>query len=166
MEATEETIASLEDMLATDKKIDYTAEISTLRKRLLKLKRYYESLFDSLVDMEENQNRFLTEGQLRYIHIVTNRADRLLRSVLNLRDYVTQVREAYQAQMDISLNQTMKLFTVITAIFLPLTLIAGWYGLNLAMPEYLFPYSYPIVIGVSLAIAAGCIVYFKKNNWF
>jgi magnesium transporter len=47
---------------------------------------------------------------------------------LNLRDYVTQVREAYQAELDISLNNIMKIFTVITAFFSPLTLLVGWYA--------------------------------------
>lgn len=166
LEQIEEEIATLEDMLAMDASTDYIDKISILRKRLLKLKRYYESLFDAFVDMEENENGLLSKEQLRHLHIVTNRADRLQHSVLNLRDYVTQVRESYQAQLDISLNQTMRLFTVISAIFMPLTLIAGWYGMNLAMPEFNSPYSYPIVIVVSIAIAVGCLVYFKRKKWF
>ena len=68
--------------------------------------------------------------------------------------------------MDIELNETMKVFTVITTIFLPLTLIAGWYGMNLNMPEYASPYAYPAVILVSLLVVVGEIVYFKKKKWF
>ena len=75
--------------------------------------------------------------------------------VLNLRDYVTQVREAYQAQIDINLNKVMKIFTVITSIFLPLTLIVGWYGMNLKMPEYSWVYGYPFVIGLIVVTAEG-----------
>ena len=76
------------------------------------------------------------------------RVDRLFHSVLNLQDYVTEVREAYQAQVDINLNQLMKLFTVITTICLPLTLIAGWYGMNFPMPEYTSSIGYPMVIAL------------------
>ncbi len=96
----------------------------------------------------------------------TSRADRLLHNVINLRDYVTQVREAYQNQLDISLNKTMKLFTVITTIFLPLTLIVGWYGMNLQMPEYSWAFGYPIVVGISLLVIGGCILFFKRKKWF
>jgi magnesium transporter len=92
--------------------------------------------------------------------------DRLYRNVNNLRDYVTQVREAYQAQEDINLNSIMKLFTVITAIFLPLTLIVGWYGMNFPMPEYNLSFGYPLVIALSALVVAVCVGYFKKHDWF
>lgn len=166
LEDLEEEIADLEDSIADDKPNNYTRSISTFRKKLLILKRYYESLIDLLEDLEENQNGILSKEQLRFFHFQTNRADRLYHTVVSLRDYVTQVREAYQAQMDITLNKTMKFFTVITAIFLPLTLIVGWYGMNVQMPEYDFQYSYPIIILVSTIIVTGSIIYFKKNKWF
>lgn len=162
----EEEVAALEDALADDKELNYTNKISRLRKRLLQWKRYYESLFDLLVDLEENQNHFFTRQQLHYMHIITNRADRLTRAVMNLRDYVTQVREAYQAQIDISLNKTMQLFTVVTTIFLPLSLIAGWYGMNLQMPEYAWPFAYPAVVLLCVGVVVGCIWYFKRHKWF
>ncbi|MDL2317575.1 magnesium transporter [Eubacteriales bacterium OttesenSCG-928-A19] len=166
LEQVEEEIAALEDDIAEDAHQNYLAQISTLRKKLLKQKRYFESLLDALEDLEENLNGLLTEEQLRAFHLITNRSDRQFHSVLNLRDYVTQVREAYQAQMDISLNRTMKLFTVVTTIFLPLTVLAGWYGMNLQMPEYLYPYSYPILIICAAVIVIGSIAYFRKNRWF
>ena len=95
----------------------------------------------------------------------TSRVDRLNRNILNLRDYITQVREAYQSQQDIRLNEIMKLFTVITAIFLPLTLLVGWYGMNFKyMPELQWPYGYAIAIGISVFFVAGSIIYFKKKK--
>ena len=53
------------------------------------------------------------------------------------------MREAYQAQLDYEQNQLMKAFTVLTAIFLPLSLIARWYGMNFSMPEYQWALGYP-----------------------
>ena len=75
-------------------------------------------------------------------------------------------REAYQSQVDISLNKTMKVLTVVTAIISPLTLIAGWYGMNLQMPEYHWSFGYPLVIGLSIAAIGLCIAYFRKHKWF
>jgi magnesium transporter len=92
--------------------------------------------------------------------------DRLYHSVLNLRDYVTQVREAYQAEVDIGLNNIMKLFTVLTAVFLLLTLLVGWYGMNLQMPEFKWAFGYPLVIIIAVAIVVFCLVIFKKKKWF
>ena len=68
--------------------------------------------------------------------------------------------------MDIRLNTTMKVFTVVTTIFLPLTVIAGWYGMNFQMPEYEWKYGYLIVILASVACVVAGIAFFKKNKWF
>ncbi len=163
LDSIEDDVSELEDKIALDEKVEY-ADIGALRKRLLSLKRYYEALLDILEDLEENRNGIVKDTSL--LSLQRNRVDRLYHDVLNLRDYITQVRESYQAQIDISLNRTMKLFTVITAIFLPLTLIAGWYGMNLEMPEYDIKFMYPIVIGISIMIIIGIITYFKKNKWF
>ena len=162
----EKEIMDLEKALITSKKRDCVKEIISLRKRLMILKKYYEQFLDVLDDVSENENRIFDKKTLRYFKVLENRIDRLYHNVLNLRDYVTQVREAYQAEVDISLNTTMKVFTVVTTIFLPLTLIVGWYGMNLEMPEYSWKYGYEMVIILSAVIILGCVVYFKKNNWF
>jgi magnesium transporter len=76
------------------------------------------------------------------------------------------VREAYQAQVDIEQNQIMKTFTVITAVFFPLSLIAGWYGMNFQMPEFGWRLGYPYVIALSAAVCAVCVICFKLKKWF
>ncbi len=162
----EKEIMSLEKALITTKKQDCVKEIISLRKRLMILKRYYEQFLDVLDDVQENDNRIFDKKTLRYFKVLEGRIDRLYHNVLNLRDYVTQVREAYQAEVDISLNTTMKLFTVITAISVPLNVIVGWYGMNLDMPEYNWHFMYPAVVAASLLIVLGSVYYFKKNNWF
>ncbi len=166
LENLEQDIAELEEDLITSKKKDYIKEIIMLRKKLLVLKRYYEQLFDLAEAMEENENELLSHRMIRYFHILTNRANRLSDAISNLRDYVSQVREAYQTEVDISQNIIMRLFTVITAIFLPLTLIVGWYGMNFPMPEYKWAYGYPVVIGASTVVALFSVIYFKKHKWF
>lgn len=166
IDAIEKETMNLEKALITSKKRDCVKEIIHLRKRLMILKRYYEQFLDVLDDIQENENRVFDKKTLRLFKVLENRVDRLYHNVLNLRDYVTQVREAYQAEVDISLNTTMKFFTVITAIFLPLTLIVGWYGMNFQMPEYNWKYGYHMVIGISLLIISISIAYFKKNRWF
>lgn len=71
-----------------------------------------------------------------------------------------------QSQADIALNKLMKVFTVVTTIFLPLTLITGWYGMNFKMPEYGWVYAYPAVIFICIIIVISSIIIFKKNKWF
>jgi magnesium transporter len=166
LENLEQEITELEEALFTLKKMDYIKEIIRLRKRLLVLKRYYEQLFDLAEAMEENENGLLSHRMVRYFHILTSRTERLSDTISNLRDYVSQVREAYQTEVDINQNNIMRLFTVITAVFLPLTLIVGWYGMNFPMPEYSWAYGYPFVAVISIVVALFSIVYFKRHKWF
>ncbi len=166
IDSIEQEIADLEDALLESRGGSFVKEIAALRKRLLVLKRYYEQLLNVLDELLENENSLLSETSLRYFKIFDGKADRRYRTILNLRDYVTQVREAYQAEVDIGLNNIMKIFTVLTAVFLPLTLLVGWYGMNLKMPEFGWEYGYPMVICLSVLIVGACFLYFKKKKWF
>ncbi|NSB15565.1 CorA family divalent cation transporter [Clostridium beijerinckii] len=165
IEELEYEIAALEEGLMTSKNDNYLKKIIMLRKKLLKLKRYYERLLNIAESIEENDNGLIDKKIIRYFRMFTNRINRLYKNVNNLRDYVTQVREAYQAQVDINQNQLMRLFTVVTTIFLPLTLIVGWYGMNFNMPEYGWSYGYPFVISISVSVVVLCGIWFKKNKW-
>ena len=95
-----------------------------------------------------------------------NRTDRYLSAVKNLQEMVSQLREAYQSQLSIEQNDLMKIFTVVTVIFLPLSLLAGWYGMNLSyIPELKWKYGYPVVILVSIVTVVALIWKFKKKKW-
>lgn len=166
LESIEEQATQMEEILITSKVRNYIPEIMDLRKKLLAYQRYYDQLSSISSAIEENENDLLTEKELRYFRMLTNRADRLVGGVQNLQNYVSQIREAYQTQVDINQNKVMKLFTVITAIFLPLTLIVGWYGMNFDMPEYRWVYGYPLVIVVTVLIVIASVLYFKRNKWF
>jgi len=166
LETVEQEIFELENAILTSVKRNFVPEIISLRRRLMSLKRHYEQLLDVLDLLQENQNGLFSDNAIRFFKIFSSRVDRIYRVVLNLRDYVTQVRESLQAEVDIGLNKIMKIFTAITAIFLPLTLIVGWYGMNFDMPEYRYVVSYPLVAILCVAVIILCLVYFKKHKWF
>jgi len=161
----EDEISAIEERVIKGESEDYINDIVAMRKKLMFFKKYYEQLLDVAESIEENENGLLSSGAIRYFKMFTSRVDRLNRNILNLRDYVTQVREAYQSQVDIGLNSIMKLFTVVTAIFLPLTLLVGWYGMNFKnMPELQWPYGYLLAIVISVIFVIGSIIYFKKKK--
>ncbi len=163
----EQGINNLEDEIMLNKqRKNFTHSIISLRKKLMLLKRYYEHLDDIFMYIDGNENKLFDKRSLRSFKMLSGKIDRLYHNVLNLREYLTQIREAYQAEVDISLNTTMKLFTVITAVFSPLTLIVGWYGMNFNMPEFHWALGYPMVIGISICVVLACIIYFKKHKWF
>lgn len=166
LENLEEQITQTEDDLLTTSNMECASKIIEYRKKLLKLKRYYEQLNSIFEGLKDNENNLITDDNIKHFKILDNRIDRLFSTVLNLRDYVTQVREAYQARIDIEQNNLMKVFTVITSVFLPLSLIASWYGMNLIMPETRWRYGYLVVIALSISVCIGCVIFFKKKKWF
>lgn len=166
LETIEEEISAIEESLMTAEKKDYIKEIIHFRKKLLALKRYYDQMQDLSYAIEDNDNGLISEDMVRYFRMLSARTSRLSDSVSNLRDYISQIREAYQSQVNIDQNSTMKLLTSITAIFLPLTLIVGWYGMNFHMPEYELKFGYLGIIGISLTVALVSCIYFKKHKWF
>lgn len=163
----EEKIIALEnDVIKGKKKGDYVSRIIGFRKRLVRLRRHYEQLSNIFRYIDANENGLFDKKSVKLLKILSGRIDRLHGNVMALIEYVAQIREAYQSEVDISLNTTMKVFTVVTTIFFPLTLIAGWYGMNFDMPEYHSAFGYPIVIAASVFIVLVSMAFFKKHKWF
>lgn len=161
----ESEISDVEEDVLEGKIKDYSKDIVLLKNKLLFLKKHYEPLLDIVENLTENENSILDKTSITYFVILFNRIERLNRKVGNLRDYVTQIRESYQAQLDLNLNNIMKLFTVLTAVFSPLTLIVGWYGMNFpTMPEFHWRYGYMFVILLSLSVLFFCLWLFKKKK--
>jgi magnesium transporter len=166
IEQLEKETSAIEEELVSAYDVDTQQDIMCLRKKTLVLKQYYEQLVEIVEAIVRSENSLFEPHELRLFTMLEARVDRLCRSVLNLREYGSQLREAYQAQIDISLNRVMKVFTVVTSIFLPLTLLVGWYGMNLNMPEYRWEHGYLFVGGFAVVLLAVTIYFLKKRKWF
>ena len=140
--------------------------LNEIRMEIRDLQNHYEQLLDLAEELEENENGFFQQENLRYFRQFLSRVERLRDMATALRDYTIQIHDLYATQVDVRQNRIMTILTVITSIFLPLTLIAGWYGMNFRyMPELNWPWSYPVVIAVCIVIVVVCLVYFKKKKW-
>lgn len=141
-------------------------QINLIRGDVRQLRINYEQLIDLGQELEENENDFFTEDNLRYFHLFLNRMARLYDVAGSLRDYTVQLNDLYKSRIDMRQNRIMTVLTVVTAIFMPLTLIVGWYGMNFVyMPELQSPFGYPAVMIVSLLIVLFCLIFFKKKKW-
>lgn len=166
MEKTEDELDLIEKAILDGVEKTPLMHLNEIRGDIRKLRIHYEQLIDLSQELEENENNFFREENLRYFHMFTNRMARLHDMAASLRDYTVQLGDLYQSQIDLKQNHIMTILTVVTAIFMPLTLIVGWYGMNFKnMPELDSPLGYPIVIGVSVVIVVICLIYFKKKNW-
>lgn len=166
LESCESRMNRMEEAILRGEIESYPPELNDIRGDLLDLRMHYEQLIDLGQELEENENGFFQEENLRYFRLFTERVMRLQDRVTSLRDYVVQLRDLIQARLDVKQNKIMTVLTVITSIFLPLTLIAGWYDMNFKyMPELEWKYSYPAVLLISVVIVIICLWWFKKKKW-
>ncbi len=166
MERYEAELDRIEDEILVSEGQGDLFRVNEIRGDVRELLVHYEQIIDMTQEMEENENGFFKEQNLRYMHLFMNRMARRHDSAVSLRDHTMQVRDLYNAQMEVRQNRTITLLTVITTIFMPLTLIAGWYGMNFRyMPEVESRLGYPIVILVSVLIAVVSLIFFKKKKW-
>lgn len=142
-------------------------EILLMKKELMYMWNYYDQLIDIGEVLRDNDNEMFPPENVRRFATFTERTMRLSENVKHLKEYAVQLRETHDAMLDYNLNNIMKLFTVITTIFLPLTLIVGWYGMNFVnMPELTWRYGYLGVIIFSVVVVGICIIAFKKYKLF
>jgi magnesium transporter len=156
----------IEDSILNNKGPEDLGRVNEIHSDIRKLLVHYEQIIDMTQELEENENGFFSEENLRYIHLFMNLLARRHDSAASLRDYTMQVRDLYHAQLEVRQNRIMTLLTIVTTIFMPLTLLVGWYGMNFRyMPELEWRFGYPVVIVVSIVIAVSCLLYFKKKKW-
>ena len=166
LERYEDELDSIEKDIVSEKDGATPERANDIRSEIRDLRVHYEQLLDFGQELEENENEFFKEENLRYFRLFSNRVERLRASSIAIGDHAHQINEMYRAQLDVKQNRIMTVLTVITTIFMPLTLIAGWYGMNFKyMPELGFKWSYPIVIGVCVLIVVLSLIWFKKKKW-
>jgi len=96
-----------------------------------------------------------------YDHLV-----RMAQAVETQRDLIVSARDAYLSVVSNRMNEVMKVLTIIATIFIPITFVAGLYGMNFEwMPELRQWWAYPVVLGVMAVVAAGMLVYFRRKRW-
>ncbi|MCD7894443.1 MAG: hypothetical protein LUG60_12215 [Erysipelotrichaceae bacterium] len=157
-------IMDMEEKLLNRQISQFQNHIMPLKKELLTLREYYDEIMDNMArEFRDNENDIFEDDLLKYFGNIYDRADRLVSKTSFLLEYARQISDAYQAQLDTKQNNNMQVLTVISTIFLPLSLITSWYGMNFEnMPE--LESGYPYIILLSLIVIVVCILIFKIKN--
>lgn len=160
----EKEIEKMEDQLIKGVPDNFFSVLTKYRQKLSELDAYYEQLA-MIGDLLQSQDGLTiihnTESWNRY----ALRTERLHNHVHLLRENILQLRELYQSQQDAQQNKIMCILTVVTTLFLPLTLLTGWYGMNFVnMPELQWKYGYVAVIAIAVITIILELIYFKKKK--
>ena len=146
---------------------DFNFTLLKMKKDLIKMHNFYEQLLDISSALDEDENSLFDSEYLRYLANLSQKVIRLREDTDSLSSTLSHVQDAYSAYLDLQLNRIMKVFTVMTSIFFPLTIIVGWYGMNFVnMPELHWKFGYVYVIVLSLLISGALIWLGKKKKWF
>ena len=161
-------MAELEEAVFNGKtEKDFNFTLLKMKKDLIKMHNFYEQLLDISMALDEDENSLFDSEYLRYLANFSQKVIRLREDADSLASTLSHVQDAYSAYLDLQLNRSMKVFTVMTSIFFPLTIIAGWYGMNFVnMPELHWKFGYVYVIGLSAAVSAFLIWLGKKKKWY
>ena len=162
----EKKIAEMEERILEREDKEFNHEMLRMKKEISRMHRYYSQMADMGEMLHENEMDFFGEDEVTCFGVFTDRAGRLREETQVLREYAMQVQDVYQSEIGIRQNDVMKVLTIVTTVFLPLTLIAGWYGMNFVhMPELAWKYGYPVVVLISVFIVVISLYIFKKKKY-
>ena len=166
LEKYDRELDEMESLAAKDPEKVTLERLYDVKNGIRDLRIHYEQLLDLSQEPEENENNFFKHDNPRYFRLSSSRIERLRDSAASVGDHASQIRDIYMSSLDVKQNRIMTILTVVTSIFLPLTPIAGWYGMNFKyMPELAWRWGYPVVIAVSVLIVVVSIWFFKKKKW-
>lgn len=159
-------IEKLEEDILMHTKRSHLSEIIGLRSEILWLKKMLGPQKEVINILNKKDLRLIDDQLQKYFSDIYENAVKISENFDTFRELVGNLREAYQSAISNRANEIMRVFTAITTIFIPLTLITGIYGMNFEhMPEIHWKYGYYVVIGVMVALGVGMFYIFRKKDW-
>lgn len=166
LETTGEKIESLEEQLAKEPTDRIPQRIHSLKREMIFLRKSIWPLRELISNLQRSESALISEQTGIYLRDVYDHAIQVIDTVESYRDIVSSLLDIYLSSISNRMNSVMKVLTIIATTFIPLTFVAGVYGMNFKyMPELEWRWGYALALLVMLAIAAGMIVYFRKRKW-
>jgi magnesium transporter len=141
-------------------------KIHALKKEMLFLKKAVWPLREVLGTLERGDHELINEQTSRYLGDIYDHSMRVIDSIETYREMISGMLDLYMSSLSWRISSVMKSLTIIATIFMPLTLIASFYGMNFrSMPGLENEWGYAAVLGLMLSIGSGMFVYFRKKKW-
>jgi magnesium transporter len=160
-------IEDFEDRAMDDSDSAFIPDLQGIKQQILRMRRIIWPLRESLSLLLKLESPLLSGDLDPFFKDLYENAIQAAETLETYRELVSGVMEVNLSAVSARMNKVMKVLTIISTLFIPLTFIVGVYGMNFRfMPELEYRYAYPITWGVMLAIAAGMLIFFKRRGWF
>jgi magnesium transporter len=161
-----ERIEFLEEALVTQPTTGTLKEIHSLKREMIFLRKAVWPLREVISSLTRGESPLIQESTRIYLRDVYDHTIQVIDTIETFRDMVSGMLDIYLSSVSNRLNAVMKVLTIIATVFMPLTFLAGVYGMNFKhMPELEWSWSYPALWLVMIAIGVVMLVYFRKKKW-
>ncbi len=161
-----ENIEEVEETMITDPKPETLHGIHSLKRKMISLRKSVWPLRDVLSALERSESPLIREPTRIYLKDVYDHTIQVIDTVETYRDVLSGMLDVYLSSISNKMNEIMKVLTIIATIFIPLTFIAGVYGMNFEfMPELRWRLGYPAIWVVMISVGISMLVYFRKKKW-
>lgn len=145
---------------------DTTLEIQELKRTMLRIRRAVNPLREVVSRLEKVDHDLVQGPTISYIRDLYDHMIQVSENIEIYREMTWGLMDMYMTTISNKMNEVMKVLTIMASIFIPLTFLAGVYGMNFEyMPELQYKYSYPILLGVMFALLLLMLFYFKRKRW-
>ncbi len=159
-------VEQLEEELLSAPSTATQATIHHYKREMLLLRKAVWPLREVLTSLTRDESPLITPDTRLYLRDVYDHSVHIMDTIDTIRDLLAGMLDLYASSVSNRMNEIMKVLTIFASIFMPLTFIAGVYGMNFHyMPELTVPWAYPVVMGVMLTIGVGLAVYFRWKKW-
>ena len=167
LQETGSSLEALEDEMILKINKEKLQKLYELKHGLAELKRILWPTRDAIGQLARNENRYIDGKTALYFRDVYDHVIQSIDMLDLYRELASELMNVYLSSMSNRMNEIMKVLTIISTIFIPLSFVAGVYGMNFRfMPELELKWAYPIVLGAMVAIAGAMLYFFHKKGWF
>ncbi len=160
------TVEHLEDSLAADPGENILHKIHDLKREMILIRKSVWPLREMISSLERSESPLIQKETTRFFRDVYDHTIHVIDTIETYRDMIFSMHDTYLSTISNRMNEVMKVLTIIATIFIPLTFIAGVYGMNFEfMPELKWPFAYFAVLGIMVLVAFVMVFYFKRKKW-
>ncbi len=172
IEGVSEVIEEMEEELVSNPTLDTLQKIHIMKREMILLRKSVWPLREVISTLQREETPLVRDSTIIYLRDLYDHTVQVIDTIETFRDIVSGMLDIYLSSVSNRMNEVMKILTIFAVIFIPLTFIAGIYGMNFNperspfnMPELNWYLGYPTALGLMAVIGIAMLLYFRKKRW-